>query len=55
VSIPAFAGVSADGTTSAAFAAGPDQSSRFILVSGADLDLLQEVIGLIEFTGLADE
>jgi tetratricopeptide (TPR) repeat protein len=53
ISIPAFAGVADDGQAAAAFAAGPDASSRFILLTGnVDLALLQEVIALTDFTNV---
>ena len=53
VVINGFAAVAPDGQAAAAFAAGPDASSRFILLTGnVDLELLQEVIALTDFTNV---
>jgi hypothetical protein len=51
--IPGFAGVSRDGTVTAAFSSGPDESSRDVILSGGDLELLEEALGLIDFTGVS--
>jgi tetratricopeptide (TPR) repeat protein len=58
VPIPAIAGANtlADGPTAMAIASGPDAATRNITIIGSvDLTLLDEVIGLIQFTGLPVE
>jgi tetratricopeptide (TPR) repeat protein len=54
IPISGFGGVDPVDGTVVAFAAGPDGSSRNILLSGeVDMELLQEIIGLIDFTGVS--
>ena len=54
VSIPGVAGVASDGSSMAAFAAGPDETTRNVIVTGStDILLMQEILTLIEFTGVS--